>query len=124
VSLREEVFWRIDQSQEGRNQFQKVQAIPFRNYTKKRGGFFGIGGTLELWVEIKSDFMKESVERTIDDFLFLRKALVRLYPFSFIPSLNISEKELNCIDDEIVKFYTLNECRKFINSVCKAELLY
>ena len=78
-----------------------------------------MGGTLQLWIEIKTNFSKDPVERAVADFLFLRHALTKLYPYTFIPSLDITEKELNKIDDDTVRLYIINECRKFIYSVCK-----
>lgn len=79
---------------------KNIAIIFSKNYTKKRGGFFGIiGGTLELWIEIKSNFIKDPVERTVSDFIFLRNALTKTYPYSLIPPLDITEKDLAKIDN-------------------------
>ena len=68
--------------------------------------------------------MKDPVERTVNDFIFLRTTLTKLYPYSLIPSLDITEKELSKIETEPAKLYILNECKRFINAICKIELFY
>jgi hypothetical protein len=63
-----------------------------RHFTKKNGGFFGIGGRLELWTTVQTNFTKDSVERKIQDFIFLQQILKKCFPHTFIPPLEITKE--------------------------------
>ena len=75
-------------------------------------------------MEIKNNIFEEPVERTIEDFVFLRKALKTTLPFTFIPPLNVTDKDLENIEKDFVRNSLINECLSFINNVCKNEQLF
>ena len=62
-----------------------------------------MGATRELWIEIKSNIVENVPIRKVQDFRFLRQALSKQCPFTFIPPLNITDKDLGKVDEEVTK---------------------
>jgi hypothetical protein len=56
-----------------------------RPEVKVSGGFFfGIGRTTELWYNIRSNTVQESVKRSDGDFEWFRKTLYKLHPGYYV----------------------------------------
>ena len=77
-----------------RGHLREVLAPPRRQEVRKVGGFFGIGAKAELWIEMRSNLLREHTTRRVEDFLALRGLLVKSFPFAFMPPLEVSEKQL------------------------------
>lgn len=89
--------------QQHRRHLREVGYDLCRQEIRKTGGFFGIGCRSELWIEMRSNLLKEQATRRIQDFLALRKLLVKSFPFTFIYPLEITEKQLERVGDETVR---------------------
>lgn len=62
----------------------------------------------------------DNIMRRVEDFIALKNVLSRYFPYVFIYPLEISEKQLEKVNEEAVRNVVVSECRKFINYVCKS----